>query len=163
MEQIIWGSWVVGGGREEVMCLWNGPPILIGGATKKWISILIGREQKALLPPYVNPSLTIFYMEITFHFFNLTSIHICGNSFLPKVTGMLTWLLFSPQNLSFWFKTRPIFCQTLRLWTFENYLLVESAFVVRNSRTLFSKLYHPCFFKIHTSTYTFLLSTLWNL
>ena len=106
-------------------------------------------ENKKPSSPHVNPSLTIFYMEITFPFFNLTSIPICGNSFLPKVTGMLTWLLFSPQNLSFWFKTRPIFCQTLWLRTFENYLLVESAFVVRNSRTLFSKLYHPCFRKIH--------------
>ena len=61
MEQIIWGSWVVGGGREEVMCLWNGAPILIGGATKKWISILIGREQKALLPSRQSVSDNIFY------------------------------------------------------------------------------------------------------
>ena len=73
MEQIIWGSWVVGGGREEVMCLWNGPPILIGGATKKWISILIGRQQKPSSPSPQSVSENILF-KIIFPFCNLTLI-----------------------------------------------------------------------------------------
>ena len=161
MEQIIWGSWVVGGGREEVMCLWNGPPTLIGREQKNGSqSWLVDNKNPPL--PALNLSLRIFFLRLFFLsaispqsvnenlFLTLLflssiimSIHICWNSF-PKVTGMLTWLLFSPQICHFGsrpsFRTRPIFCQTLRLWTFENYLLVESAFVVRNSRTLFSKL-----------------------
>ena len=152
------------------MCLWNGPPTLIGREQKNGSqSWLVDNKNPPL--PALNLSLRIFFL--TFFFLSAISpqsvyenlfltllflpsitisIHICWNSF-PKVTGMLTWLLFSPQICHFGsrpsFRTRPIFCQTLRLRTFENYLLVESAFVVRNSRTLFSKLYHPCFLKIH--------------
>ena len=152
------------------MCLWNGPPTLIGREQKNGSqSWLVDNKNPPL--PALNLSLRIFFLRLFFLsaispqsvnenlFLTLLflssiiiPIHICWNSF-PKVTGMLTWLLFSPQICHFGsrpsFRTRPIFCQTLRLWTFENYLLVESAFVARNSRTLFSKLYHPCFLKIH--------------
>ena len=120
-------------GRGYVSLEWTS--ILIGG-NQKMDPILIEFQQKASWPPPQSISENNF----TNHFLFLTlNHHICINADLAF--SFLLWAL----NWDFLFKTRPIFCQTLWLRTFKNYLLVESAFVVRNSRTLLSKLYHPCF------------------
>ena len=125
----------------KVMCLWNGPPILIGGEQKKdpnpdWSTT------KSPPPPHQSILEKILLLFIS-------SISILVGIVWPKWQECWRGFYFLLKIYHFWFKTRPIFCQTLWLRTFENYLLVESAFVARNSRTLFSKLYHPCFLKIH--------------
>ena len=91
---------------------------------------LIGWEQKGScpwLPASIRLRRNSFFLYCNHITFLLNSI-FGGNQF---------GFLFSPQYWDFLFRTRPIFCQTWWLRTFENYLLVESAFVVRNSRTLF--------------------------